>query len=71
MKPLNGRYNQSALNPNGYPEDPTKCVDEVWNGPRGMTAFQCNRKRGHGPNGEYCKQHGKRAEEHEARKAAR
>lgn len=63
MKPANGRYNQSAINEAGWPEKKDQCVEEVWNGPRGMTANQCSRKRGHGPNGEYCKQHAKRAEE--------
>lgn len=63
MKPVNGRYGQNNTNPNGRAEDKTRCVDEVWNGPRGMSASQCSRKRGFGPGGEYCKQHAKRAEE--------
>ena len=62
MKPANGRYGQSALNERGDAEDPTRCVDEVWNGPRGMTSSQCRRRRGHGPDGEWCRQHAKQQE---------
>jgi hypothetical protein len=42
-----------------YPrmEDPTRCWDSV----RGCTGdfYQCSRKRGHGKDGLYCKQHAK------------
>lgn len=62
MKPTDGRYGANSLNPAGRPEDPTRCVEEVWNGPRGMTASQCSRKRGFGPDGEWCKQHAKQKE---------
>lgn len=70
MKPEDGRYGANSTRA-GNREDPTLCVEEVWNGPRGMTSNQCARKRGFGPGGEYCKQHAKRAEEREARKVAR
>lgn len=50
-------YGQRASNPKGTPEDATRCLAEVWNGPRGMTSAQCGRKRGHGYNGWLCKQH--------------
>lgn len=46
-----------------YPadEDVTRCVEEV--SPEGLagigSSHQCYRKRGHGPNGEFCKQHAK------------
>ena len=50
-----------AFNPEGVPEDQTRCVEKVWAArydsapPR-----QCQRKRGHGPGGLYCKQHAKK-----------
>ena len=49
-------YNQWAGNPKGIPEDTTRCIAEVWDG---FLSYQCSRKRGYGPNGEYCKQHAK------------
>lgn len=63
MKPRDGRYGVSSMRPRGTPEDPRLCVEEVWNGPRGMTSNQCSRKRGHGPGGLWCKQHARRVEE--------
>lgn len=42
----------------GIPEDKTRCVAEVEDS-TGWHLFQCSRKRGYGPNGEYCKQHAK------------
>ena len=46
------------------PEDTTRCIVAVT--PPGLWGIgewhQCYRKRGHGPNGEYCKQHAKTAE---------
>ena len=50
------RYAAWAGNPRGVAEDPECCVRSVWR-PRDWHAFQCNRKRGHGPGGLYCKQH--------------
>lgn len=48
------RYRKWSANPDGVPEDKTKCIVAV-----GLTSTQCSRKRGHGPNGEYCRQHAK------------
>lgn len=51
------RYNQWAGNPKGDPENKTKCIVEVscsvWH------SKQCNRKRGFGKGGLFCKQHAK------------
>jgi hypothetical protein len=51
--------------PNGKPEDPTRCIEEVWPTYSSWIPYQCNRRRGHGPDGLYCKQHAKK-HEHEA-----
>lgn len=40
-------------------EDVTKCFEEVMDG---WHFHQCYRKRGHGENGLYCKQHAKKYE---------
>jgi hypothetical protein len=48
----------------GIPEDTNKCVEEVSDG-TGWHMYQCSRKRGFGPNGEYCKQHAKKIAERE------
>lgn len=37
-------------------EDTARCIEEVYESDT-YTFHQCNRKRGHGPNGEYCEQH--------------
>jgi hypothetical protein len=42
-------------------EDLTRCIKAVWNS-YGWGSHQCCRKRGHGPGGLYCKQHGKKAQ---------
>jgi hypothetical protein len=56
------RYGCWAGNPKGFPEDPDRCIVEVW--PRyTWVARQCRRKRGYGKNGLHCKQHAKRLEE--------
>ena len=49
-------YGNWAGNPKGVKEDPSRCIEGVYHGlfSRGS---QCGRKRGHGPGGEYCKQH--------------
>lgn len=52
-------YDKSAMNPKGIPEDPTRCVASVTDF-TGWHQYQCKRKRGYGPNGEYCKQHAKK-----------
>lgn len=54
-------YGRWAGNPDGYKEDPALCIEAVW---RNWVSGQCVRKRGHGPDGLYCKQHGKKAEAH-------
>lgn len=55
----NGRriYGAWAGNPHGVLEDKTRCIKEVY--PQGNTwiPYQCQRKRGYGPGGLYCKQH--------------
>lgn len=50
-------YGRWAGKPKGTQEDPTRCVEEVCAGGRDMHFYQCLRKRGHGPDGLYCKQH--------------
>ena len=52
-------YDQWAGNPQGIPEDETCCIKEVQD-PTGWHFYQCQRKRGYGPDGLYCKQHAKR-----------
>ena len=49
-------YGKWAGNPKGIPEDTTRCIKGVWLS-RAMRAYQCARKRGHGPDGLFCKQH--------------
>lgn len=51
-------YDQSAINTKGTQEDTTRCIASVstcngWHFP------QCSRKRGHGREGLFCKQHAK------------
>lgn len=56
------RYGQWAGNPKGMKERPEDCIWEVWPSGRMMIPYQCSRKRGHGPDGLYCKQHAKKKE---------
>ena len=53
-------YGSWAGNPKGHPEDPERCIEKVY-GPEylDMIGHQCTRKRGHGKDGLYCKQHAK------------
>ena len=51
------RYGQWAGNPDGFPENKERCVEVVW---RDYKSHQCGRRRGHGPDGQYCKQHSRR-----------
>lgn len=51
-------YGVWAGNDKGYPEDRTKCIEVVYDN-RSFISHQCCRKRGYGPDGLYCKQHGK------------
>lgn len=45
------------------PEDMTRCIDSVHDVGRSVTFHQCLRKRGYGPDGLYCQQHGKQAQD--------
>lgn len=50
------RYNCWAGNPGGIKENTSRCIEQVHGD--GIARFhQCERKRGHGPDGLYCKQH--------------
>lgn len=53
------KYNQWAGNPKGNPEDKTHCIEEVWSKDGFGMSYQCNRKRGYGTDGLFCKQHAK------------
>ncbi len=53
------RYDKSALNPRGKREDVIRCIEEVSEPPSYWHSHQCTRKRGHGKDGLYCKQHAK------------
>jgi hypothetical protein len=58
------QYGITSANSRGTPEDKTRCIAAVWGGYRGMFEHQCFRKRGHGKDGLYCKQHAKGLEDH-------
>ena len=63
-KPGERRYGRWVGRPDGWLEDPDRCIETI-HSPRGFVSLygkQCSRKRGHGPNGEFCKQHAKRYE---------
>jgi hypothetical protein len=62
---INGprRYSVWNGNPSGNPEDPSRCIEEIWPTDGGWIPYQCSRKRGHGPDGLYCKQHAKKHQE--------
>lgn len=55
------RYGCWAGYPEGTRENKEHCIAEVYGWPSHIS-YQCQRKRGHGPNGEFCKQHAKKAE---------
>jgi len=56
---MSRRYGRWAGNPKGYPEDPERCIERVL--PKGeWISRQCQRKRGYGLDGLYCKQHAKK-----------
>lgn len=60
------RYGQWSGHPTGDPENLSNCIEEVMNDrPYTNPSRQCTRKRGHGPGGLYCKQHGRMAEQAE------
>lgn len=52
------RFGQWAGNPRGNAEDITRCIREVWPSSGSFISRQCLKKRGHGRDGLYCKQHG-------------
>jgi len=54
------RYGAWAGNPKGRKENTSCCCQEVWPNDRGVVPYQCNRKRGFGYKGWFCKQHAKR-----------
>lgn len=58
LKPFRN-YGEWAGNPKGLPEDKSRCVAVV-RPPPGWISQQCSRKRGFGPNGEYCQQHARK-----------
>lgn len=51
------RYGCWGGNPNGDKAIPDRCAKTVCSNDRGAIPSQCARKRGHGPEGAYCKQH--------------
>ena len=55
-------YGRWAGRPEGTPEDPARCIEEVWH-KQDWRHYQCRFKRGHGPDGLYCKIHAKRFKE--------
>jgi|HubBroStandDraft_3_1064219.scaffolds.fasta_scaffold83973_3 hypothetical protein len=50
-------YGAWAGNPKGCAPDFTRCCAQVWSRERFARHYQCNKPRGHGPDGAYCKQH--------------
>ena len=52
------RYGAWSGNPRGHPEDSARCVASVYGD--GYRSSQCARRRGHGEDGLYCRQHAKR-----------
>lgn len=50
-------YGAWAGNPKGQAPDYELCCEEVWSRDRWSRCHQCSKKRGHGPDGAYCKQH--------------
>ncbi len=55
------RYGQWAGCPQGQPENTDHCIETV-SDDFSPPSRQCGRKRGHGPGGLYCKQHGRMAQ---------
>ena len=51
------------VKPKGFAPDPAKCAAGVSVRLRGWTEWQCSRKRGHGPEGAFCRQHARKHEE--------
>jgi hypothetical protein len=59
---INGETRYGVWNgcPQGRAEDLTRCIEEVWPSDGTWIPYQCCRKRGHGPDKLYCKQHAKK-----------
>ncbi len=51
------RYGSWAGQPRGNPPDFSLCCERVFGALGSPGGHQCNRKRGHGPDAAYCKQH--------------
>ena len=49
-------YEKDYFNPAGIPEDETRCIVPILQ-ESGFSPMQCSRKRGHGIDDLYCKQH--------------
>lgn len=62
---MSKRYGQWAGFPVGHPEDKMRCIEEVFSYGRQFIPHQCQRKRGYGTDGLYCKQHAKQKEKEE------
>lgn len=57
------RYGCWAGDPTGKVEDISRCIEGVYpSWTRAPISGQCTRKRGYGPDGEFCKQHAKKVE---------
>jgi hypothetical protein len=52
-------YNKWAGNPTGCAENTEHCIAEIFP-EHNFQSYQCQRKRGYGDKGLYCKQHAKR-----------
>lgn len=63
------RYGVRAGNPEGHREDPARCVAEVRESGRWPHYHQCSNKRGHGPDGLYCRTHDPEGAAKKAREA--
>lgn len=64
IKTIDGkrRYGVWVGAPKGRLEDTACCIEEVYPQGRSWIPYQCQRKRGHGKDGLYCKQHAKKQE---------
>lgn len=51
------KYGAWAGNPRGHDPDFSRCCESIYGALGSHGGHQCNRPRGHGPNGAYCKQH--------------
>lgn len=64
------KYGAWAGYPQGHAPDYARCCEEVWSKDRWSRASQCGRKRGHGPDSAYCRQHDPEAAAKRQREAA-